>query len=113
MMDKEENVTAFSELTRGLDGCATNSSNFSRHLCSKLWLSKVVCPLAASKTEWKPNNQHTGLLFQNIMEQQARCTIWLLIRWAESLRMREGRGHTCSSLSSPDCGNTVASCSKV
>ena len=59
MMDKEENVAAFSELKPGaLDGCATNGSNFSTTFavnCKSWWLSMVVCPLAA----WKPNNQHT------------------------------------------------------
>ena len=73
-MDKEENVTAFSELNPGaLDGCATNNSNFSTTFvvnCKTVGghQIKVVYPLATSKTEWKPNHQHTGLLFQNIIE---------------------------------------------
>ena len=54
LMDKEENVTAFSELTPGaLDGCATN---FSTTFNCKSW--RLCAPLQHPKL---PNNQHTGL----------------------------------------------------
>ena len=39
-------------------------------LAVRVWTTVAYfsVPHAASKTEWKPNNQHTGLLFQNITE---------------------------------------------